>query len=95
MNFNRKLGKHLKSFEYAHHVEIKCDRIYHTRHGLHLNLKGKEYVVKQLITSIETKLNKNEKTVIPLNWKKGQKKDKIEKGDGKDRIDDANQMFQM
>jgi hypothetical protein len=81
MNFNRKLGKHLKSFVHAHYVEVNCDRKY-TRHGLRLNLKGKEYVAKQLITFIEMKLNKNEKTVIPLNWKK----DKIEKGDSKDRI---------
>jgi hypothetical protein len=86
INFNRKLAKHLKLFEHAYHIEINCDTKYHTRHGLRLNLKGKEYVAKQLITSLETKLNKNEKTVIPLNWKKGQKKDKTEKRDSEDHI---------
>jgi RNase H-fold protein (predicted Holliday junction resolvase) len=26
MNFNRKLGKHLKLFEYAHYIKVKYDR---------------------------------------------------------------------
>jgi hypothetical protein len=66
-NFNRKVGKCLKSFDHAHHIEINCDRKYHSRYGLHLNSKGKEYVAKQLVTFIEMKSNKNEQTVIPLN----------------------------
>jgi hypothetical protein len=47
-----------------------------------LNSKGKKYVAKQLVTFIETELNKNE----PLNWKKAQTKDKMEKSESKDSI---------
>jgi hypothetical protein len=25
INFSRKLGKHLKSFDHVHHIEINCD----------------------------------------------------------------------
>jgi hypothetical protein len=85
MNFNRKLGKHLKSFECAHFVEVNYDRK-HTRHGLHLNIKGKEHVAKQLETIIKVILNKNEKIVTPLNWKKVQLKDKIRMCKNKGRI---------
>jgi hypothetical protein len=67
-------------------LRLTVIRKYHTGHGLHLNSKGKEYVAKQLFTFIETKSNKNEQTVIPLNWKKAQTKDKIEKNESKDNI---------
>jgi xylose isomerase len=77
MNFNSKLGRHLKSFEYAHFVEVNYDRKHYTRHDLHLNIKGKEHVAKQLETIIKVILNKSKKTVIPLNWKKAQLKDEI------------------
>jgi hypothetical protein len=49
-----------------------------------LNSKGKEYVAKQLVTFIQMKTNKNEQTVIPLNWKKAQTKDKMKKCESKD-----------
>jgi hypothetical protein len=75
LSFNRKLGKQLKLFEYAHFVDVNYDRKYHTRHGLHLNIKGKEHVAKQPQTTIKAILNKSVKTVIPLNWKKSQLED--------------------
>jgi hypothetical protein len=73
-NFNRKLGKHLKLLECAHYIEINYDRKHHTRHGLHLNAKGKEYVAKQLVSFIKDTSNKSEQTVLPLNWKMTQMK---------------------
>jgi hypothetical protein len=85
MNFNRQLGKHLKSFEYAHFVEVNYDRKYYTRHGLHLNIKSKEHVIKRLETVIKVILNKSDKTVIPLNWKKAQLKDEIRRCKNKGR----------
>jgi hypothetical protein len=39
--FNRKLGKYMKSFDHASSVEVKFDREQYTRHGFHLNKKGK------------------------------------------------------
>ena len=45
--FNRKLDKHMKSFQNAAAVEVTSDRDHFTQHGLHLNSKGKEQAAKE------------------------------------------------
>ena len=40
--FNRKLDKHMKSFQNAATVKLTSDRNPFTQHGLHLNKKGKK-----------------------------------------------------
>lgn len=47
--FNRKLCKHMKFFDYASSVEVKFDRDHYNRHGLHLNIKGKEHSAKHFV----------------------------------------------
>ena len=39
--FNRKLKKHLKQAHNVHVIKVVPDRHLFTRHGLHMNLKGK------------------------------------------------------
>jgi hypothetical protein len=50
--FNQKLGKHLKVFSNAHYVEVDSNRDFYTRHGLHLNLKGKEHMARKTAMTI-------------------------------------------
>jgi hypothetical protein len=47
---------------------------------MHLNVEGKEYVAKQLVSFIKMKLNKDEPAVISLNWDYVKKNDNTEKG---------------
>ncbi|PNF27502.1 hypothetical protein B7P43_G04277 [Cryptotermes secundus] len=75
--FNRKLSKYLKPFDHARYIEVKCDRKCHTRHGLHLNARGKEYIAKQLVMFIKVQPNRMEQIVLPLHWKKTQRQDGI------------------
>ena len=77
--FNRKLSKYWKPFEHARYIEVKCDSKCHTRHGLHLNARGKEYIAKQLVTFIKVQPNRMEQTVLPLYWKKTQRQDGIKR----------------
>jgi hypothetical protein len=47
-NYNRRLGKHLKGFDHVYYKVINYERKFHTKHGMHLNTIGKEYVASQL-----------------------------------------------
>jgi hypothetical protein len=49
-NYNRRLGKHLKVFDRVHYKVINYERKFYTRHGMHLNTIGKEYVARQLVS---------------------------------------------
>jgi hypothetical protein len=70
--FNRKLGKYMKSFDHASVVDIQLDREHHTRHGLHLNKKGKELVTNQLVIDMKGLSVKIQRTPIAMIWKDGQ-----------------------
>jgi hypothetical protein len=70
--FNRKLCKYMKFFDYASSVEVKFDRDHHTRHGLHLNMKGKAHSVKLLMTAINGIFKKSKMTPISVIWNERQ-----------------------
>jgi hypothetical protein len=68
--FNRKLGKVMKIFDHVYQCHMVFDNYLHTRHGLHLNKKGKKSVAKQLASMIRGILVDSEKVVapIPMQW---------------------------
>jgi RNase H-fold protein (predicted Holliday junction resolvase) len=70
--FNRKLGKYIKCFEHTSVVEIKWDKEHHTRHGLHLNKKGKKLLTNRLVTNIKDLFLKIQRTPILMTWSEGQ-----------------------
>ena len=62
--FNRKLCKHLKAFNNTQMVEGGSNRDYYTRHGLHLNQKGKEQMARNIAWAIKDRLNVQKCTPI-------------------------------
>jgi hypothetical protein len=50
--YNRQLKSHLKPFNYACVVDVETDRDHFTRHGLHLNLKGKEAMASTIVKTV-------------------------------------------
>jgi hypothetical protein len=67
--YNRRLGKHLKVFDRVYYKVINYERKFHTKHGMHLNTMGKEYVARQLtslISFIGKKPIKEERAIISL-----------------------------
>jgi hypothetical protein len=68
VSYNRRLGKCLKVFDSVHYLMINHDRKFHTRHSMHLNTTGKEYVARQIVSSIGTISSKQDVYVIMLNW---------------------------
>ena len=51
--FNRKLDKHMKSYQNANTVEVTSDRDHYTKRGLHLNGQGKEEATKTIASSVK------------------------------------------
>ena len=69
--FNINLNEPANLFIHVPIVEIDSNRKYFTRHGMHLNNAGKEWLLKLIATKIckLVKNNNRDKPVIILNWK--------------------------
>ena len=69
--FNAKLSKIAKLFSHVTLVEIDFNRKYFTKHGLHLNNPGKEWLDKLIASQIDKLVSDINKTepIIALNWK--------------------------
>jgi hypothetical protein len=67
--FNRKLGKQVKACNHVRALEMNFERDHYTRHGLHLNTKGKDYTTNALRFTIKNMFNINRNTPITMNWK--------------------------
>lgn len=68
---NRKLNRIAKAYNNVTIVESNLHRKYFTRHGMHLNKHGKEWLSKQIATQIHRLVESNSKDtpIIPLKWK--------------------------
>jgi len=50
--YKLKLKKHLKVFDNTCVLEVDSNRDLFTRHGLHMNQKGKEHMAKKIVMAI-------------------------------------------
>jgi len=68
---NMKLNKIAKAYNNVTIVDSNLHRKYFTRHGLHLNKYGKNWLSKQIATQIHRLIENDSKdtTMIPLKWK--------------------------
>lgn len=62
-NFNRKLKKWMGKFEKVEIIDVGNDRNLFTRHGQHLNIVGKEYMVNKIASTIKSVLNKKNEPI--------------------------------
>jgi cellulose biosynthesis protein BcsQ len=51
--YNRRLQKHTKVFENAEVIKANLDRRGFTKHGQHMNAKGKELMAKRISVAIK------------------------------------------
>ena len=98
--FNRKLDKHMKSFQNPATVKVTSDRDHFTQHGLHLNRKGKEHAAKTIASSIKEIFKPQKKDPINMSWKEEQKlvgantvSNNVDKDDG--QIIDENKQIEV
>jgi hypothetical protein len=66
--FYRKMHKIMKLENNVKILDIKLDRSCYTKHGLHLNVTGKEKVREMIINQIRTFTSKDKENIIPQSW---------------------------
>jgi hypothetical protein len=77
--FNRKLGKLVKAFKHTALIKLDLNRELFTKHGLHMNGKGKELVAKKIMSTIKHMLRKQIEEPICMTWKEDEVKKSQEK----------------
>jgi hypothetical protein len=93
--YYRRLQKHMKLFKNTEVIKIDLDRRSLTKHGQHMNAKGKELMAKRIAAAIKHTLKVCEKTPISMKWKgstenQGSGETKIGVGEGRDLIENHN-----
>jgi hypothetical protein len=67
--YNRKLSKVVNKFDNVLLVNVTSDRSSFTKHGLHMNVTGKELMVRKLIETLTLIFDRHHGCVlIPLTW---------------------------
>jgi hypothetical protein len=69
-SFNKKLYKVTKSFSHVKMIKFTTNREVFTKHGLHLNNKGKEIFAKEILKNLSTSQKSVKTSAIHLPWKK-------------------------
>jgi hypothetical protein len=69
--FNRLLAKRLKLYKHAIIRRVNLDRQHFTKHGLHLNYKGKGKSCQQIAESIQRKVESRANIATPIEYKVG------------------------
>ena len=64
--YNRELKKYLKVFDNTCVLEVDSNRDLFTRHGLHMNQKGKEHMAKKIVMAIQVMLNEKKSDPIMM-----------------------------
>jgi hypothetical protein len=74
--FNNKLRRRLERFKNVQLIEVPSERELYTKHGQHLNWRGKETMTNEIALSIEKVLKRN---VDPINmeWQENNEIDKV------------------
>jgi hypothetical protein len=73
--YNRKLKKHLKVLHNTCVLEMDTDRDLYARHGLHMNLKGKERIACKIIKTIKVILTEKKTVPIKMKYKEDRERD--------------------
>jgi hypothetical protein len=66
--YNRLMRKVAKLYTNVHFLEADLDRSHFTRHGMHMNSKGKDFLSHQLAKQIDLIFNKSQSPPIPIPW---------------------------
>ena len=73
--YNRRLQKHTKVFENTEVIKVDLEKRGFTKHGQHINAKGKEFMAKRIAAAIKHILKVCKKTPISMKWKEDPSKE--------------------
>ena len=69
IKYNGELHKWMKQYEHVKITNSELQRKYFTRHGMHMNLAGKELIAQSIMEHIKEHFPKRETSTITLQWK--------------------------
>jgi hypothetical protein len=69
IRYNKQMRKRMIPFNNVKVLETDLERQYFTKHGLHLNSSGKEYIAIRLTTLVKSLFRVGRKSPISLQWK--------------------------
>ena len=84
--YYRSLQKHMKVFENTEVIKANLERRGFTKHGQHMNVKGKELMAKRIAMAIKHTLKVCEKTAISMKWKEDPSKENQGLGEAKNGV---------
>jgi len=100
--FNRRIEKHMKVFENTEVIKVELDRRDFTKHGQHMNAKGKELLAKRIVATIKHALKVCKKIPVSMNCKEDPSKEnqglgkaKNGVGEGRDPIENQNDIVSV
>jgi hypothetical protein len=67
--FNKQLRRRMLQFNSVKLIETDIDRNYFTRHGLHFNSSGKEFIASKLASVVKSFMQKVRSSPIYMKWK--------------------------
>jgi len=73
----------MKVFENTKVIKVDLDRRGFTKHGQHMNAKGKELLAKKIATTIKHTLKVCKKTPVSMKWEEDQSKENQGLGEAK------------
>ena len=73
--YSRKLRKLMEALDNTVVVNVDLDRSFFTKHGQHMNAKGKEVMAIKIVTAIKNILKVHRKSPISMKWKEDQNKE--------------------
>ena len=76
----------MKVFENTEVIEVDLDRRGFTRHGQHMNAKGKELMAKKIVAAIRCTLKVYENMPISMKWKEDPSKQNQGLGEAKNEV---------
>jgi hypothetical protein len=68
ITYNRKVSKWMKQYEQVKLIDCDLQRKCFTRHGMHMNLTGKELMSQRIMEHINELFSKKETSTISLQW---------------------------
>jgi hypothetical protein len=66
--FNRKLTQIMKRYNHTEVIDMGSEREHYTKHGLHMNKKGKEYIARKTADNIKTLFANQKLAPVTLEW---------------------------
>jgi len=72
--YNRKLNNIMRRYNYTEVIDMSANRDHYTKHGLHMNGTGKDWLARRIMDTINKLFVYQELAAITLEWEESSEK---------------------